>query len=133
MNRVEQAPNETGDLETLLTAFFRKEKPSPWPAAPATPTRSTAPRPHPAARWSRGWRSRLGLAASIGLLVLGATLLPGKFTGALRTGKFVLPREGEADRLTKPDQKDKSKKSSWHLEQGKEGTGIRINEVAPDR
>jgi hypothetical protein len=87
-----------GDLDGLLRAFFRAELPHPWPAVP-TPERhsafpqrngTTAPvngdgrRPAGlAARLApRSWtsvRSRLALAASVGLLLLGTLLPSGRF------------------------------------------------------
>src|SRR3954468_5825003 len=73
------------DLDGQLRAFFRAEMPNPWPAwkAPATPSRPSAPLPAargpiPANRSL--WRSRLGLAASVALLVLGSLFLQGKLS-----------------------------------------------------
>jgi hypothetical protein len=87
-----------GDLDGLLRAFFRAEMPHPWPAAqiPEQPSpflqrNGTAAhlngedrRPAGiAARLApRSWtkvRSRLALAASVALLLLGTLLLSGKF------------------------------------------------------
>ena len=87
-----------GDLDGLLRAFFRAELPHPWPAVPtperhsAFPQRNVATMPmngdgrRPAgiaARLApRSWtrvRSRLALAASVGLLLLGTLLLSGRF------------------------------------------------------
>ena len=74
-------PGETqsrdDDLEALLRSFFRAEMPDPWPSleAPASrlPFRPVRRPERPAL-----WRSRLALAASVALLVLGSLFLLGK-------------------------------------------------------
>src|SRR4051812_17386359 len=94
MNRV--VPPAGDDLDALLTAFFRKEMPAPWPAfrpplarADAPPPASSNGRAHPAPptigparpRPLGGprsfWRSRLALAASLVLLLGAAWFVPG--------------------------------------------------------
>jgi len=64
---------ETPDgLDVLLRNFFRAEMPNPWPTlqAPAEePTSKAAP-----TWWNRS-RSRMALAASVGLLLLGSWCL----------------------------------------------------------
>jgi hypothetical protein len=58
------------ELDTLLTGFFRSEMPDPWPVlkAPAeAPFRPAAP---VASRWT-SVRSRVALAASVALLLVG--------------------------------------------------------------
>ena len=84
MNLVPPPPRKpSDDLDFLLRRFFRSQMPDPWPrprlsffrphpATPATPSR------HPLIR------SRWALAASVGLLLLGSLLLPGRFTQALK-------------------------------------------------
>jgi hypothetical protein len=69
-------PGSNGDnLDHLLRAFFRAEMPEPWPDAPARPLAF-----RPARR--RGLvRSRLALAASVLLLLVGQWLLAGSFPG----------------------------------------------------
>jgi hypothetical protein len=87
-----------GDLDGLLRAFFRAEMPHPWPAVqigqgpspfpqrnrtaahmngddrpPADTGRRFAPR-----SWSK-IRSRLALAATVALLLLGTLLMSGRF------------------------------------------------------
>jgi hypothetical protein len=77
MNVVEQRPGD--QLDELMHAYFRKEMPAPWPAfqparrRPTPPVRSAEPIPRSL------WRSRLALAASVGLLAVSLALLPGKF------------------------------------------------------
>ena len=63
------------DLEGLLRAFFAAEMPRPWPAGEPFP-----PSPRPARRQSLA-RSRLALAASVGLLLTGSLGLSGLFPG----------------------------------------------------
>jgi hypothetical protein len=59
------------DLDVLLRDFFQSEMPQPWPELRApverTPTRA-------ATRWT-SMRSRLALAASVGLLMVGSWAL----------------------------------------------------------
>ena len=71
------------ELDTLLRAFFQSEMPHPWPAL-QLPEREEQTRPvvpfTPAA--SHPWvpiRSRLVLAASVGLLLAGSWFLAGQF------------------------------------------------------
>jgi len=79
MNLVHQPPKTPGDdLEGLLRTFFRAQMPNPWPTAPTPPFRTPkAIQSVPSRR--RLMRSRWALAASIGLLLLGSLLLPGRF------------------------------------------------------
>jgi len=67
-------------LDRLLRRFFLAEMPSPWPVMPV-PASESAPRSRPAARpwWFRS-RSRLALAASVGLLMVGSWNLAGSVT-----------------------------------------------------
>src|SRR5687767_213080 len=80
------------DLDGLLTAFFRSELPSPWPAAPDVEEaevvlhRKTPRRPI--------WGSRLALAASVAVLLAGGWMLSGSF--------LDLGREGPAARMMDP-------------------------------
>lgn len=64
------------DLDELLTAYFQAKMPNPWPAFRG-PARINAFAPR--RRWLASSRSRLALAASIALLIAGATLLSGAF------------------------------------------------------
>ncbi len=82
-----QGPSEP--YEEMLRRFFRSELPNPWPAL-ELPERSvlTIPRARPV---SGGWfarsKSRLALAASLVILLLGSWLL----SGAFRDGKSATP------------------------------------------
>jgi hypothetical protein len=71
------------ELDTLLRAFFQSEMPHPWPALPL-PRQQEQPRPAvlltPAA--AHPWvpiHSRLALAASVGLLLVGSWFLAAPF------------------------------------------------------
>ena len=77
--RPEQAPDE---LDALLRAFFQAQMPKPWPAfkAPATPSAQTS--------WWVKSRSRLALAASVALLLLGSWWLSGS------TANYKTPMNG---------------------------------------
>ncbi len=88
MNRIEQPPvestNGTGAghaYDDLLRAFFRAEMPAPWPTfeVPEPATLSiTRSRTAPIGLLTRT-RSRVALAASIAILLLGSWLLSGAF------------------------------------------------------
>ena len=69
------APSSDGDIDTLLSAYFRAELPDPWPAAPARARVATAV---PRRGLGRLARSRLALAASVALLVSGALFRAGR-------------------------------------------------------
>jgi hypothetical protein len=91
-NRTILPPDD--ELDGLLRAFFRAERPDPWPAMKAPPqTLPFVPRtvngrgaakqslptlPTPATKATRRplWRSRLALAASVALLLGGTLFLP---------------------------------------------------------
>jgi hypothetical protein len=84
-----RGPGSPGDdREALLRAFFRAELPHPWPnlsppEPAAMPARNGLARQKALGRWlpalGAGVRSRLALAATVGLLLLGTLLLSGRF------------------------------------------------------
>jgi hypothetical protein len=82
---VDPSVSRFGDeIDVRLRQFFQAEMPDPWPklTLPQEPSAALVP-----ARW-RGWtllRSRLALAASVGLLVGGHVLLSNSFRGDDRT------------------------------------------------
>lgn len=107
MNRVSSNPNHGGDdLDALLRAFYQREMPDPWPAFEPPMDRasrgvpSAAPRTLPlrpaAVRSSRVWSSRLALAASVALLLLGTWFLPGFTTQPETSGELKRMGEGTA-------------------------------------
>ncbi len=96
MNRMVPTSGQPGDeVDALLTAFYRKEMPAPWPAfRPPASRAGTAPlqappplplrRPGPSLSPARGLsfgRSRLALAASVALIVFGTWCVPGLLPG----------------------------------------------------
>ena len=85
------------DIEGLLREFYRAEMPHPWPAV-TVPDEAPArgPRLMPARRSL--FRSRLALAASVALLVVGLGLLSGSFT-QLTNGSAPSIDEGSASRI----------------------------------
>lgn len=88
MNLVPPPPRKpSDDLESLLRSFFRSQMPYPWPAP-----RLYSFRPHQAASATPSRRplirSRWALAASIGLLLIGSLLLPGRFTQDLKPDPY---------------------------------------------
>jgi hypothetical protein len=92
-----------GDLDGLLRAYFQKEMPRPWPAAPM-PGRAFSPHsvsPKPAARdlfrprrWSLGG-SRLALAAAVAALMIGTLLLSGRFQPDRAPEPFIGPKAAD--------------------------------------
>jgi hypothetical protein len=129
MNRtLPPPPSRPGDLDAWLSAFFRSEMPDPWPSfqPPAernAPPTLPAPRKVPG-RWSL-FRSRLALAASVGLLVLSGLALPGRLGESPKNPPAKI-REGRADR-----ENGKPPKLRESLEQTPDGTGIRLDSYDP--
>jgi hypothetical protein len=124
------------DLDGLFRAFFRKEMPVRWPAAPVPPAR-TLPFRRPAQR-GRLFRSRLALVASVALLVLGSLFVRGKVDPAAPSGGggLILPENGSGKRLVLPPKG--AIKTSLSLEQDPVGeTQIKVDamleEVSPSR
>jgi hypothetical protein len=69
------SPLSTDDVDGVLRAFFKAQMPAPWPSLKVPPI---------VAKTAKGWpmmRSRLALAASVGLLALGLSSLAGAFHG----------------------------------------------------
>lgn len=86
------------DIDGLLRAFFRAELPDPWPVlkSPAADENPVAVR-----KTGRTWsmmRSRLALAASIGLLLIGCWFLSGLGVGRPAPEVGPIP-EGTAKRF----------------------------------
>jgi hypothetical protein len=167
MNRVVPPAGPQGDtLDALLTAFYRKEMPALWPAfqplasrsasaparqperpadregAPGLPRRFSSGLRSRLSCWARpALRSRLALAASLALLVLGAALLPRSLPGTSGggAGLGIDTKNGEASRApllpglgsppsggTKPEMELPSPGGSEHLELGPDGLGIKV-------
>ena len=111
------------EIDGLLRAFFRAELPRPWPAMKAPAVPPTAPA-RPAPPRQALWRSRLALAASVGLLALGSLWLPGQAPTEPTAPALPTVSNGEATRRgVAPD----NVKSSLSLEQTKDGpTKIKV-------
>jgi hypothetical protein len=78
MNRTINTNSEPGDpLDVLLRSYFRSEMPRRWPASPQK--RRLTPRHGGTDRLSV--YSRLALAASVALLLIGGWLLSGRLAG----------------------------------------------------
>lgn len=75
MNVIQRSSREfdNPELDVLLRNYFRSEMPDPWPAFQAPAIARFSP---PARRWAPV-RSKLALAASIGLLMIGSWCLSG--------------------------------------------------------
>jgi hypothetical protein len=144
MNVVSPQPVLPDDeVDAQLRAFFQGEMPNPWPAFQPPQARSQARlRPFPAPQPKRRLllRSRLALAASVGLLIFSGLMLPGRFPGARPE---IGVKGGDASHQpphapgksgspgTEPDPKPRS---TLFLEQGNEGGRIGIIvEGAPGR
>ena len=99
MKFVEPPVSRTDDLDDLLRSYFQAEMPSPWPALKLPEERTVLPL---APRQVRTWsplRSRLALAASVGLLLTGALLFSGPPQPRDPTGA---PADGGHNLASKP-------------------------------
>jgi hypothetical protein len=90
--RAEEEPDE---LDRLLRSFFRSQLPSPWPAL-------KLPAPAGASTWWQRSRSRLALAASIALLLLGSWWLASK-SAHYQVPTPVVPGAGAASKVDVPE------------------------------
>jgi hypothetical protein len=84
------------DLDGLLRAFYQSEMPHPWPSPPRPASRATDRR---ASRGPSLFRSRLALAASVALLLLGCLLLPGRLGPATKPEDDLGAMKSTADTL----------------------------------
>jgi hypothetical protein len=88
-----------GDLDQLLSDFFRSKMPHPWPE-PAMPDEQPKTLPLPARKpmpRRSSWPSRFALAASVALLLAGGWFLSGKFAAISGPSSFKSIRD-EADK-----------------------------------
>jgi len=74
------------EVDTLLRSFFRAEMPDPWPVLKAPAEEPFRPERRSTSRWT-GLRSRVALAASITLLMLGSWCF------SARTPDYSLPTQ----------------------------------------
>src|SRR5262245_51844514 len=75
LSRGDRGGRPPEELDVLLRDFFRSEMPQPWPECAAPEPEPIRPLVRPARAWTPV-RSRLALAASVGLLLGGSLLLP---------------------------------------------------------
>jgi hypothetical protein len=68
-----------GDLDGLLSEFFRAEMPHRWTAPEMADEQPSLPLPAPKPQRRSAWRSRFALAASVTLLLGGFGVLGSKF------------------------------------------------------
>lgn len=73
------------EVDVLLRSFFRAEMPEPWPTLKAPAEQNFRQATRPVARCWTSARSRMALAASITLLVLGSWCFSAK------TPEYALP------------------------------------------
>jgi hypothetical protein len=78
------------DPDGLLRAFFRAELPQPWPAFRRPDDRDRAATPARPRSWTAA-RSRLALAATVAVLLLGTLLLSGQFHGSTPATRYGTP------------------------------------------
>jgi hypothetical protein len=119
------------DLDGLLRAFYRKEMPVRWPAAPVPPAR-TLPFRRPTPRGSL-LRSRFALAASVALLVLGSLFASSKVAPDRPVDPNALPTLLGPGSATKPTLPQKKVNTSLSLEQPPMGeTQIKVDVMLED-
>src|SRR5947209_8685706 len=77
------------NLDRLLAAFLRAEVPEPWPVLKVPAHPAPTPLPVKSRRWPR-LNSRLALAATVALCLVGSLALKSLFPGDVRApGKSV--------------------------------------------
>lgn len=125
VNRGGTPPDE---LDALLRDFFRSEMPQPWPDFAIPEPAPILPLTRPARSWLPV-RSRLALAASVGLLLTGSLLLPlsvNSVDDPARRGDLIGDRKaGSPFKVRTPDGAEFEMKE--FLREGKDGTEIRID------
>lgn len=134
MSFLHEPPIERGgpppeELDALLGEFFRAEMPQPWPDFAAPRLAPALPLTPPARPW-KPVRSRVALAASVGLLLTGSLLLPltvstsDSLPDGTDIGKNIQPFS-RPKKVRTPDGEEFEMKE--FLNQGKDGTEIRID------
>jgi hypothetical protein len=95
------------DLDGVLRTFFRAEMPEPWPVLQSPATLSLR-REGAVLQHQSLFRSRLALAASLLILVIGQLLVSPMFSGTVHVaadgdrGKFEATLRSESGKLRKP-------------------------------
>jgi hypothetical protein len=123
------------ELDGLLRAYFQAQMPRPWPALVLPQDRNgvlplarppVAPSRLPAREAKAGdgrrplFRSRLALAASVALLILGPLYLSGKFESGGGTSPGISVKEAEGKG------KPKTNSRLWLDQEPDRGTAIKV-------
>jgi len=120
------------DLDRLLYAFLRAEVPEPWPVLKAPAHPAPAPLPVKSRRWPR-LNSRLALAATVALCLVGSLALTSLFPGDGRApGKSLSGATGLPHISEKPSTDttpDGRKVKVWEKGNLKEGLEIQVKLV----
>src|SRR5262249_45159943 len=98
MSETTTTPNDPpagGDIDRLLTEFFRRELPDPWPAAPAVALASASARTSPAGSSAPARSGRWALAFSLAAVTILGVALAGRMP-APRGGPFPSVETGNA-------------------------------------
>jgi len=94
---VEQPVSPGGNIDALLGAFYKGEMPEPWPAFQPPRRQSVLPFGRAKSRPRFALGSRLALAASVLLLLLGGWLLCDQFPGLPQPSRFNVPNVEKPD------------------------------------
>jgi hypothetical protein len=135
MSLVQPPPWKPGDdLDGLLRAFFRSQMPHPWPS-PRLPRFRTAADPRSAPSGHSLTRSRLVLAASAALLMLGSLCLPGRFTQDIKPGYDVpvAPTADNLERLRMKKEHENKNKPNLGADDGDFENGLGLLDLPPLR
>lgn len=124
---VDRLGGRSDELDAVLRDFFRSEMPNPWPDLAPPETTPVLPLTRPARSWNPV-RSRVALAASLGLLLTGTLLLPFTVTPTDRpaeSGPVIGDiRYERPSKVRTPDGEEFEIKES--LRQGKNGTEFKL-------
>jgi hypothetical protein len=118
----------------LLRAFYQSQMPQPWPS-PRLPRFRTAPATRPASSGRTLSRSRLVLAASVAVLMLGSLWLPGRFTQDIKpdSGTPVAPTADNLERLRMKKEHENKNKPHLGAEDGDFENGLGLLNLPPVR
>jgi hypothetical protein len=106
--------------------------PQPWPS-PRLPRFRTAPATPSAPTGRSLSRSRLVLAASVALLLLGSLCLPGRFTQEIKhdSSTSVAPTADNLERLRMKKEHENKNKPNFGAEDGDFENGLGLLDLPP--